>query len=1681
MRKSPLGPIFRVLLLAILLASGNRLAASAQELVAAGQTAACIEADAEDGQTDPGAELRGPFCVNGQFDGDDQDFVNWSIEGADAGKIWTVKLAGGYGTQVRAEIHAYLPSGEGALGPALVTLVAEPQTGAAEAQRVFLPAGTYLIGLSHAGPDTTWSLTATEAPATGMDQQSGRAEPGKPVHLDWPFSAADARRQFRFDVDIPLGSIASVAISQDGKRQTSVYGEVTAPLSFDDLGFSAGPVSIDVNAVGASPFDFRVTRIPEGPRRPLSEDEPNETPADGFLLPLGKAVSGRTSRMADVDSYRFTVTPQLAERRLELQLESPRGEPRQLCISSSGGAPLQCKSGSTLSLGNLVLPPGDYAAVVSGSAPVGDVYRLLLRQAGRRVPGHEVEPNDTATTPGLTDILSASADGAAPDAQKTEIEGLLTGADTDRFLLRPEGEPQLWKIVLVAAGSGGSAGSPVSIAVEDAQGHQRAIRQGAADGTPILLDRMLLSPEANQIVVSGTDARYKLTVESGGKPEPGMEREPNDSETGAERLEFGILRSGEIADLSDTDRYRFSISTPVHAALTITPAEGRQIAWNVARGLAKPDQPSGLADGSPSVLDAVWELGTYQISLNALANDVSGYQVKLDLLDPFLPPAGGAAQPPNLPLDMKLQLTRQTLAAYWPRGQRVAGTLRIENRGGEALAVRLDAQASVHQLTLDLPNETTPIAPGEAVELPVSLLARADAWKAAAAMLTVRARDDGGGQATASAMVAISDDVDPATAADLSQVPPSMRGGLDLALPAFGGSIVPDAGDPAGSSAAATLFDGLMSSDGYVSDLGTGPREVTVALGGREPQPVNGILLHPYFPSAQAPDELLADFELELSPDGTRFEPALKGRLQPVNVEQAFPLPQPIVAKVARLRLLSSHAGMGRVGLGEFKVVANPGVPGGVSIDVGKRSHGGHLVWSSSQIGADYDDGSTMLTDGAPSQTIAVSAGEAPEFVIGFADDRQAVLGGIEWTDDPATAEAERLGEMEISASTESALGPFTVIGVLPVEHGATTRKLAFSPATPVRFLRFSARQAASVSGTLKLPAHLSIAEVPIAADALPINGEWGMDQPVSQADFFRRPAEERPPVANLTDGDSEVAPRDLAFTETISDAVQVDIDTDWFVFAAPEGVERVMIDLTGEPLLAAVVEMTDTDGKSVALRTISSGPRRQQVEAPVTAGGRYRLKVFEPPRSVAIAYDASGSIAGFLPIILAGLNNFSEGIRPGREAVNIMPFELPFLMDKWSERGFEVAAALSRSPPGGTTSGLERTLLNAMDGMADRPGAKAILVITDAASSGYDLQPQLWKRLGETRTRIFAAHIGAFDHPLREKQLLQDLVAANGGVYASARTQPEMDVVYERVSAYLRRPAYYTLSIAKSEAPPPLPGAIEVAAPPQLAAGSPAPAAPSVDDKRPRQAALELILDASGSMLQRLDGKQKIEIAQSILTQLTSRIIPPGTPTALRVFGDTAPDSCETNLRSPLSPLDPGLMAANIGMIRSINLSKTPIAASLSAVAGDLAANTGPKLVVLVTDGEETCGGDPEQAIAALRASGVDVRVNIVGFAIDNEDLKKTFRDWAEKGGGTFLDAADAKGLAAAMEQAVIEPFSVLDANGRDVASGTVGGPAVPVPAGTYRVVVGGAGDRAFEQITVREGKTSRVELARP
>ncbi|MEM6431161.1 MAG: VWA domain-containing protein, partial [Deinococcota bacterium] len=187
-----------------------------------------------------------------------------------------------------------------------------------------------------------------------------------------------------------------------------------------------------------------------------------------------------------------------------------------------------------------------------------------------------------------------------------------------------------------------------------------------------------------------------------------------------------------------------------------------------------------------------------------------------------------------------------------------------------------------------------------------------------------------------------------------------------------------------------------------------------------------------------------------------------------------------------------------------------------------------------------------------------------------------------------------------------------------------------------------------------------------------------------------------------------------------------------------------------------------------------------------------------------------------------------------------------------------------------------------------------------------------------------------------------------------------------------------------------------------------------------PSQTYVELILDASGSMWNTLaDGRYRIVAAKDVLTQFVGSLPDDNLNVGLRIYGSqmSALDdgACDdTQLFVPLAGLDKSALTQAVQDANAQGA--TPIAKSLLAAADDFPAQAEKRLIVLVTDGEESCDGDLQAVAADLQARGLDIDIRIIGFDLTAEAAASF------AGVGTFENAENAQQLASALESAVEE-----------------------------------------------------------
>ena len=181
------------------------------------------------------------------------------------------------------------------------------------------------------------------------------------------------------------------------------------------------------------------------------------------------------------------------------------------------------------------------------------------------------------------------------------------------------------------------------------------------------------------------------------------------------------------------------------------------------------------------------------------------------------------------------------------------------------------------------------------------------------------------------------------------------------------------------------------------------------------------------------------------------------------------------------------------------------------------------------------------------------------------------------------------------------------------------------------------------------------------------------------------------------------------------------------------------------------------------------------------------------------------------------------------------------------------------------------------------------------------------------------------------------------------------------------------------------------------------------------------LILDSSGSMNARLpNGETRIAVAQRAIKGVAG-FIPAKAQVSLRLYGAQSPSRDKNCQDSNLAVLFATAEANGAAITSAVDRTKaqgyTPIALALQQAANDFPADAKERVIVLVSDGKETCQGDPVVEAKALAAKGITVHA--VGFVVDTA-ARGQLQNIARITGGTYFDAPVGPELPDTIKQAL-------------------------------------------------------------
>jgi hypothetical protein len=243
----------------------------------------------------------------------------------------------------------------------------------------------------------------------------------------------------------------------------------------------------------------------------------------------------------------------------------------------------------------------------------------------------------------------------------------------------------------------------------------------------------------------------------------------------------------------------------------------------------------------------------------------------------------------------------------------------------------------------------------------------------------------------------------------------------------------------------------------------------------------------------------------------------------------------------------------------------------------------------------------------------------------------------------------------------------------------------------------------------------------------------------------------------------------------------------------------------------------------------------------------------------------------------------------------------------------------------------------------------------------------------------------------------------------------------------------------------------------------------------------LEIVLDVSGSMNEKLgDGTRWTTALKGLKDVLDS--LPDDINVGLRVYGHRysshAAQTCtDTELVAPIVKLDRERLMSTAEPLRPRG--ETPLIYSILQTLKDLQA-AGGGTVVLITDGEESCHGNLRAAAARIKASGLDVRLNIVGFTLTGQSVAAQLGELAGSTGGHYYGAQDGAQLVRVVKFAALQRvlYDVLDEKGHIVASGETSDLSREVPAGKYQLRMNVLGEAVQAPAVIAANETTSLTL---
>jgi hypothetical protein len=337
--------------------------------------------------------------------------------------------------------------------------------------------------------------------------------------------------------------------------------------------------------------------------------------------------------------------------------------------------------------------------------------------------------------------------------------------------------------------------------------------------------------------------------------------------------------------------------------------------------------------------------------------------------------------------------------------------------------------------------------------------------------------------------------------------------------------------------------------------------------------------------------------------------------------------------------------------------------------------------------------------------------------------------------------------------------------------------------------------------------------------------------------------------------------------------------EEDYFRLAIPGTAPPVLtLELLGRPNIRTSLTLLDAVGKSLKRFDPGAVPAQQRTFSWTVEPGEYGVHVTEPPISMVLIWDTSGSMEGSTEDLRRAVETYLDQVRPS-ERLNLIRFsfrETEVLLPEFTSDWERLRAASSGKFFADGATPFYDVVAKGIELLEGVEGNRAIVVMTDGADSSSHLDhPGFWRLLQKKCIRLYTIGLGAEWRAYQPEiastgeRVLGHAALATNGRYFFAHTAEELSGLYQQIADELRTLSTYYVRPTLSHGP----GRLQVVATGERLAPVAAP---------PQ---LELILDASGSMKRKIGVRMMIDDANDAMVQIIEGL-PDDLQVGLRIYG---------------------------------------------------------------------------------------------------------------------------------------------------------------------------------------------------